>query len=78
MNERWERTPQRRAFVTGATGLVGRALLRVLPGNAIATTRRASKATHIEGASELVTWGHSIDGAFECPRRRRRDLPPGG
>jgi len=56
MNERWHSTPQRRALVTGATGLVGRALLRALAGNAVATTRRVSSVTYLEGASELVPW----------------------
>lgn len=57
MNERWESTPQGRALVTGATGLVGRALLRALAGNALATTRRAStQVGQLEGASELVRW----------------------
>lgn len=57
MNERWESTPQGRALVTGATGLVGRALLRALAGNVIATTRRPpKKAGHLDGASDLVTW----------------------
>ena len=54
--EPWKSTPDRRALVTGATGLVGRSLLRALDGNAIATTRSTAKAGHLEGASEIVTW----------------------
>ena len=57
MNEPWESAAPGRALVTGATGLVGRALLRSLAGNTIATTRRASThAVQLEGASEVVTW----------------------
>lgn len=56
MNERWLSTPARRALVTGATGLVGRALLRSLGGNAVATTRRASTVKDLQGADEIVAW----------------------
>jgi len=56
MNERWKSTPERRALVTGATGLVGRALLRALGGEAVATTRDASKVKRLEGASQIVSW----------------------
>lgn len=55
MNELWKSSPERRALVTGATGLLGRALLRSLGGHSIATTRSAPPVAGLEGA-EVVTW----------------------
>jgi len=43
------------SLVTGATGLVGRALLKTLSGRVVATTRDASR-TSVAGATDVAVW----------------------
>lgn len=42
------------ALVTGATGLIGRALVRALDGNVVATSRSGGSA--LDGARKVVAW----------------------
>lgn len=59
MDKHWTSTPNARALVTGATGMVGRALLASLGGHAVVTTRDVSKlegGRALPGASEVVFW----------------------
>ena len=56
MDKAWTSRPDARALVTGATGLVGRQLLAVLGGHAVATSRQASRGAGLEGVSEVIAW----------------------
>ena len=55
MTKLWTSKPGHRALVTGATGMVGRALAAELGGEVVATSRSAGK-TKLEHVSEVVTW----------------------
>jgi len=56
MDKRWTSSEDARALVTGATGMVGSALLAELGGHAVATSRNASALRTIPGVSEAVPW----------------------
>ena len=51
----WTSGPDRRALVTGATGMVGRALVRALGDHVITTSRDAARA-RARGATKVVGW----------------------
>jgi uncharacterized protein len=55
MTKQWTGRPGHRALVTGATGLVGRALAAALGSEVVATTR-SSRGPKLEHVSEVVTW----------------------
>ena len=55
MTKLWTSEPGHRALVTGATGMVGRALAAQLGGEVVATTR-SSRGAKLEHVAEVVTW----------------------
>ena len=55
MTKPWTSRAGHRALVTGATGMVGRALAAQLGGEVVATTRSA-RGAKLEHVAEVVTW----------------------
>lgn len=55
MTKPWTSRAGHRALVTGATGMVGRALVAQLGGEVVATTR-SSRGAKLEHVAEVVTW----------------------
>lgn len=70
MPKEWTSGAGRRALLTGATGMVGRALAAELGGEVVATTRSAASAKKLEHVSEVVTW----DGASDLDPAALRDV----
>jgi uncharacterized protein (TIGR01777 family) len=72
MAKQWTAGAGRRALVTGATGMVGRALAAQLGGEVVATTRSAASgaAGKLKHVAEAVTW----DGTSELPAAALRDV----
>jgi len=69
MTKEWTSGVGHRALVTGATGMVGRALAAQLGGEVVATSRSASGAK-LEHVSEVVTW----DGSAPLDAAALRDV----
>jgi len=69
MIKEWTSGVGHRALVTGATGMVGRALAAQLGGEVVATSRSASGAK-LEHVSEVVTW----DGSAPLDAAALRDV----
>ena len=70
MSKAWTSRPGHRALVTGATGMVGRALAAQLGREVVATTRSGPKEAKLERVAEVVTW----DGTSPLDAAALRDV----